>query len=181
MPSSFSVPSSPDDVTIPRHFPFFPGTCPGPSSKHGFQTQFQNQSYTPLRQNPRMRFCRMRQPVLQHRCCGLKVLHQQDFQTLNSISEQKKEPDSSDSCLFPARDPRPRQRPPLSSRFNYAEPAFLPDPHQFITACFQNSGCKGPGMPFHDEPHHVPSHERCHGLHRDLLPLLSWRGRPYLP
>ena len=37
--------------------------------------------YTPLRQNPRMRFCRMRQPVLQHRCCGLKVLHQQDFQT----------------------------------------------------------------------------------------------------
>ena len=29
----------------------------------------------------RMRFCRMRQPVLQHRCCGLKVLHQQDFQT----------------------------------------------------------------------------------------------------
>ena len=37
--------------------------------------------YTPLRQNPRMRFCRMRQPVRQHRCCSLKVLHQQNFQT----------------------------------------------------------------------------------------------------
>ena len=36
---------------------------------------------TPLRQNPRMRFCRIWQPVRQHRCCSLKVLHQQDFQT----------------------------------------------------------------------------------------------------
>jgi hypothetical protein len=27
----------------------------------------------------------MRQPVLQHRCCGLKVLHQQDFQTYTSM------------------------------------------------------------------------------------------------
>ena len=37
--------------------------------------------HTPLRQNPRMRFCRTRQPVRQHRCCCLKALHQQNFQT----------------------------------------------------------------------------------------------------
>ena len=45
------------------------------------------QTFTPLRQNPRMRFCRMRQPVLQHRCCGLKVLHQQDFQTFTPLRQ----------------------------------------------------------------------------------------------
>ena len=44
-------------------------------------------TYTSLRQNPRMRFCRMRQPELQHRCCGLKVLHQQDFQTYTSLRQ----------------------------------------------------------------------------------------------
>ncbi len=43
--------------------------------------------YTSLRQNPRMRFCRMRQPVRQHRCCRLKVLHQQDFQTYTSLRQ----------------------------------------------------------------------------------------------
>ena len=36
---------------------------------------------------PRMRFCRLRQPVLQHRCCSLKVMHQQDFQTYSSLRQ----------------------------------------------------------------------------------------------
>ena len=43
--------------------------------------------YTSLRQNPRMRFCRMRQPVRQHLCCCLKVLHQQDFQTYTPLRQ----------------------------------------------------------------------------------------------
>ena len=43
-----------------------------------------------LRQNPRMRFCRRRHPVLQHRWCRLKILHRQVFQTSSSpaLSDQ---------------------------------------------------------------------------------------------
>ena len=44
-------------------------------------------TYDPLRQNPRRRFCRMRQPVHQHRCCRLKVTYQCHFQTYNIVSE----------------------------------------------------------------------------------------------
>ena len=36
--------------------------------------------FSPLRQNPRMRFCRMRQPVRQHRCCCLKAAYRRRFQ-----------------------------------------------------------------------------------------------------
>ena len=56
---------------------------------------------TSLRQNPRMRFCRMRHPVRQHRQCSLKVLHQQDFRTFSIIRDRSgKKPSSAPSILL---------------------------------------------------------------------------------
>ena len=49
------------------------------------------QTYTSLRQNPRRRFCRMWQPVRQHRCCCLKVTYQCHFQTCNRWKAEGKE------------------------------------------------------------------------------------------
>ena len=76
-----------------------------------------------------MRFCRIWQPVRQHRCCSLKVLHQQDFQTYIPLAA----PFAAPFCCFDRLPPfLPLSYPPSPGLPTLAQSSF------FVSVEFSN-------------------------------------------